>query len=85
MCGQEGYYGTGIFQVLANMEELMKQDSVDYNYTDANDDIENAFASTENMSGNDKCSISSLAIQSQIEGIPRMKLGMVHDDYDVGF
>ena len=29
MCGQEGYYGTGSFQIMLNMDEVNKMDNAD--------------------------------------------------------
>jgi len=84
MCGQEGYYGTGIFQVMANLEEMMKQEDVDYEYNDGTDDIENAFGSDAGKA-NDKCSISMMSIQSCVDNVKKVNLGKVNDDYDMGF
>jgi DNA-directed RNA polymerase beta' subunit/intein/homing endonuclease len=84
MCGQEGYYGTGIFQVMANLEEMMKQEDVDYEYTEGTDDIENAFGSDAGKA-NDKCSISKMSIQSCVDNVKKVNLGKVNDDYDMGF
>jgi DNA-directed RNA polymerase beta' subunit len=83
MCGQEGYYGTGIFQVMADMDEIMRQDSVDYNYTDAADDIEAAFG--DRIDPNDHCSASKLAIQSCVDNVRKINLGKVDDEYILGF
>jgi DNA-directed RNA polymerase II subunit RPB1 len=86
MCGQEGYYGTSAFQVLVNMDEMMKQEAVEYRHTDANDEIEEAFKANSSVGlETDKCGIPKLAIQSCVDNVKKVRLGKVDDDYDIGF
>ena len=86
MCGQEGYYGTSAFQVLVNMDEMMKQEAVEYRHTDANEEIDAAFKANSSVGlDTDKCGIPKLAIQSCVDNVKKVQLGKVDDDYDIGF
>jgi len=86
MCGQEGYYGTSAFQVLINMDEMMKHESVEYRHTDDNEDIEDAFKANQSVGlETDKCGIPKLAIQSCVDNVKKVRLGNMDDNYDIGF
>jgi DNA-directed RNA polymerase II subunit RPB1 len=86
MCGQEGYYGTSAFQVLVNIDEMMKQEAVEYRHTDANEEIDAAFKANSSVGlDTDKCGIPKLAIQSCVDNVKKIRLGKVDDDYDIGF
>jgi DNA-directed RNA polymerase II subunit RPB1 len=86
MCGQEGYYGTSAFQVLVNMDEMMKQEAVEYRHTDTNEEIEEAFKANSSVGlETDKCGIPKLAIQSCVDNVKKVRLGKVDDEYDIGF
>ena len=86
MCGQEGYYGTSAFQVLVNMDEMMKQDAIEYRHVDANEEIEEAFKANASVGlDTDKCGIPKLAIQSCVDNVKKVRLGKMDDDYDIGF
>jgi DNA-directed RNA polymerase beta' subunit len=86
MCGQEGYYGTSAFQVLVNIDEMMKQESVEYRHTDTNEEIDEAFKANSSVGlDTDKCGIPKLAIQSCVDNVKKVRLGKVDDDYDIGF
>ena len=86
MCGQEGYYGTSAFQVLVNIDEMMKQEAVEYRHTDANEEIDEAFKANSSVGlDTDKCGIPKLAIQSCVDNVKKVRLGNVDDDYDIGF
>ena len=86
MCGQEGYYGTSAFQVLVNIDEMMKQEAVEYRHTDTNEEIDEAFKANSSVGlDTDKCGIPKLAIQSCVDNVKKVRLGKVDDDYDIGF
>ena len=86
MCGQEGYYGTSAFQVLVNIDEMMKQEAVEYRHIDANEEIDEAFKANSSVGlDTDKCGIPKLAIQSCVDNVKKVRLGKVDDDYDIGF
>ena len=86
MCGQQGYFGTSAFQVLADINALMEQEPVE----DADEEdelgdniIDNAF---EGVSGqDDKCSINNLTIVNNTLNIKELDLGGADDDYDIEF
>ena len=86
MCGQEGYYGTSAFQVLVNIDEMMKQEAVEYRHTDVNEEIDEAFKANSSVGlDTDKCGIPKLAIQSCVDNVKKVRLGKMDDDYDIGF
>jgi RNA polymerase Rpb1, domain 5/RNA polymerase Rpb1, domain 7/RNA polymerase Rpb1, domain 6/Intein splicing domain len=86
MCGQEGYYGTSAFQVLVNIDEMMKQEAVEYRHTDVNEEIDEAFKANSSVGlDTDKCGIPKLAIQSCVDNVKKVRLGKMDDEYDIGF
>jgi DNA-directed RNA polymerase II subunit RPB1 len=83
MCGQEGYFGTSSFQVLLDMNKMMKfTGESKYNVMDANDEIEAAF---EMENPDDACSIHNLSMNATISNIKKENLGNVMMSYDAGF
>jgi DNA-directed RNA polymerase beta' subunit len=83
MCGQEGYFGTSCFQVLLDMNKMMKfSGESKYNVIDANDEIDAAF---EMENPDDMCSIHNLSMNATISNIKKENLGNVMMSYDVGF
>lgn len=84
MCGQQGYFGTSAFQVLADINALMEQEPVD---DDDDEDgekiIDSAFVGTDGSG--DKCSITNLTIDSNSLNIKEVDLGKTDDDYDIEF
>jgi DNA-directed RNA polymerase II subunit RPB1 len=83
MCGQEGYFGTSSFQVLLDMNKMMKfTGETKYNVMDANDEIDAAF---EMENPDDACSIHNLSMNTTITNIKKENLGSVMMSYDAGF
>jgi len=84
MCGQQGYFGTSAFQVLADINALMEQEPVD---DDDDEDgekiIDSAFVGKDGSG--DKCSITNLTIDSNSLNIKEVDLGKTDDDYDIEF
>jgi len=83
MCGQEGYFGTGSFEVvldLNKMTELAKEEK--YEYKDTNEFIDKEFAELENT--NDFCSIANMSIYSNIIDGPS-SVFQDDDDYEISF
>jgi len=79
MCGQQGYFGTGAFQVLLNISEINKLGSKSLNQKlnlskmlDINDP-------------NDPCAIPNIVINSSSEYVGSKNSGFVDDNYDPGF
>ena len=74
MCGQEGKFGTGCFQVLLDMDKLAEFNEVtDFDWTKNKEQtIEESF-NIENPS--DPCSLSNIAIQNNVSMIKKVDLG----------
>ena len=85
MCGQQGFFGTSAFQVLADINVLMRQEPVeDEDDEDANKIIDSAFEGGENSQ--DKCSTSKIAIDSNTINIKEINDGYdSNDEYDIEF
>ena len=79
MCGQEGYFGTGLFKLVLDLEEMSK---LGQKTLDKKKNIE-AMLGVEQESG--VCSIQNITIAGDASLIKEEKTGMVDDDYDPGF
>ena len=77
MCGQEGYFGTGCFQVMLDINK-MKGNKV----LEKDIDIQ-ALMSAENTSN--PCSLQNIQISNTAEFIGGKDTGVVDDEYDPGF
>ena len=79
MCGQDGYFGTSCFNVLLNLNEVIKREEVDQ-YDDENIDdlIEKEFGI---IDPNDPCNINKISQQTNVRNIKQVDLGE-SDDYD---
>jgi len=83
MCGQEGYFGTSSFQVLLDMNKMIKfGGEAKYNITNANDEIDKAF---EMEDPEDVCSIGNLSMNVTVSSIKKENLGSVKMNYNIGF
>jgi DNA-directed RNA polymerase II subunit RPB1 len=83
MCGQEGYFGTAAFQVLADMKQLLQQDVEELQINDDEKEIDEAFG---NLTASDeKCGPSELEIDSNLNNIKKVDLGEDDDDYELDF
>ena len=85
MCGQEGYYGTSAFQVVLDMEEMMKlEETIKYEQPeDEEEEIENMFGGIE--SADATCSTNKLVIQNNVVSIKSKDMGKGVDEYNPGF
>ena len=83
MCGQEGYFGTGSFEVVLDINK-MSQLATEEKYIHKNTDefIEKEFTDLENT--NDFCSISNMSIYSNIANTPENKFND-DEDYEIDF
>jgi DNA-directed RNA polymerase II subunit RPB1 len=79
MCGQEGYYGTGSFQVLLNMDEMNKLGAAKLEQKINIDDM----LQIENP--NDVCSKKNITINSSSDYINSNNTGTIDDDYELDF
>jgi DNA-directed RNA polymerase II subunit RPB1 len=81
MCGQEGLFGTAAFQVVLDINEMIKlEERYKYEYQDTNEIIEDGlFTGLEDPSN--KCSIQNLQMQTNVANIKGEELGG-ENDYD---
>ncbi len=78
MCGQNGYFGTGSFQVLLNTQKLsMVQSSSEYKKQSSIDDI------LEEEDPTNECSINNISIGSSTTNLNEVNTGTLDDDYDL--
>jgi hypothetical protein len=83
MCGQEGFFGTSLFQVVLNIEEMMALEAVSqYKPVDDAAEIENFFGKVENPL--DACSRDNLLIQNNVSNIKTIDMGD-DNNYNPGF
>lgn len=83
MVGQEGLYGTSAFQVVLDMEEMMKlQETIAYEQPDNQATIEQMFGQAESQ--DEPCSSNNLMIQNNVTTIKPSDLG-TDNDYNPGF
>jgi len=79
MCGQEGYFGTGAFQVLLNIDEVNKFESQEL---EKSIDVDNMLKVEDETSF---CSKSNIKITDNSGLISGTNTGNMVDDYDMGF
>ena len=87
MCGQEGYFGTGAFQVVLDVEEMSKLDEIiryenPQDVEAVNESIDKAFGGVESIDA--PCSTNNLVIQNNVVSIKTSELGG-DNDYNPGF
>ena len=83
MCGQEGFFGTGAFQVILDIEEAQKLDAVsEYKPVNIDDEIDNFFGNIENP--DDPCGINKISIQNNVGTIEAEDMGK-DNSYNPGF
>ena len=83
MCGQEGYFGTNAFQVVLDTDAFSQVKAAALEETDASQIIAEAFGGAGNP--DDPCSVSNLAIPSNIGTLQAEDHGGFDDGYDMGF
>ena len=78
MCGQEGYYGTGSFQIMLNIDEVNKLD---------NAELEEKININEflQVDKDDVCSKQNIVMNTSTEYINGKYSGNVSTEYDPGF
>jgi DNA-directed RNA polymerase beta' subunit len=83
MCGQEGLFGTGAFQVVLDIEELQKLEAAsEYKPIIAEDIIDKFFETVQNP--DDPCGINKIAIDNNVITINEEDMGK-DNDYNPGF
>jgi DNA-directed RNA polymerase II subunit RPB1 len=83
MCGQEGLFGTGAFQVVLDIEELQKLEAAsEYKPTNSEDIIDKFFDNVQDPE--DPCGINKIAIDNNVITIKKEDMGN-DNDYNPGF
>ena len=82
MMGQTGKFGTGVFDLVLDLEKLQSIDTGDIVRKSRNAEIESKFGKFEDET--DICSRSNIEIQNYIATVKRTDLGTCDDDYDMG-
>ena len=81
MVGQEGYYGTGSFQVLLNIKSLLSEtNKIKEKNIAENKDFDGML-----VSENDPCGKEKISIDTTIEGDDITDTGNIPDDYEMDF
>ena len=81
MCGQQGYFGTGICQVYLDMKEMLTLAEKAPTEDDPQAKIEALFGKVDNP--NDPCSTGNLSLYNNTANIATEELGEMDDDYDL--
>jgi len=83
MCGQEGFFGTSAFQVVLDIDEMIKMEAAaEYKNEDVVEEIDKFFGNIENP--NDTCSVNKISIQNNAISIKPKDMGE-DNDYNPGF
>ena len=79
MCGQDGYFGTGSFQVMLNMKKIEEMGEVKMEEKDELTEL------LDLDDENDKCSTNNISINNNANNIKTEDMGDLDDDYDIEF
>jgi len=83
MCGQEGFFGTGAFQVVLDIEEMQKLEAVsEYKPMNIEDEIDKFFGKVDNP--DDPCGVNKISIQNNVVTIKEEDMGK-DNSYNPGF
>ena len=81
MCGQQGYFGTGVCNVFLDINEMTTLAAKAPKRTKVADKIASMFGAVDNP--NDPCSASNLALNNNTANIQTEQLGEDDDDYEI--
>jgi len=82
MCGQEGMFGTNLFQTILNMDEMSTlEEVVAHEEMTEEEQVEDMYT----IKDDDKCSDSHLVIQNNVNIIKTQNSGGHDNDYNPGF
>ena len=82
MCGQEGMFGTNLFQTILNMDEMSTlEEVVAHEKMTEEEQVEDMYT----IKDDDKCSDSHLVIQNNVNIIKTQNSGGHDNDYNPGF
>ena len=83
MCGQEGFFGTSCFQVVLDIEEMVKlKAQTIYEKYNTENEINKMF---ELNNSDDKCNFNKYSVENNVVNIKSQQLGVFDKDYDPGF
>jgi DNA-directed RNA polymerase II subunit RPB1 len=83
MCGQEGFFGTGAFQVVLDIEEMQKLEAAsEYKPMNIEDEIDKFFGKVDNP--DDPCGVNKISIQNNVVTIKEEDMGK-DNSYNPGF
>jgi DNA-directed RNA polymerase II subunit RPB1 len=83
MCGQEGFFGTGAFQVVLDIEEMQNLEAVsEYKPMNVEDEIDKFFGKVDNP--DDPCGVNKISIQNNVVTIKEEDMGK-DNSYNPGF
>ena len=83
MCGQEGFFGTGAFQVILDIEQMQTlEEASEYKPMNTDDEIEKFFGAIQNP--DDPCGINKISIQNNVITIHEEDMGK-DNNYNPGF
>jgi DNA-directed RNA polymerase II subunit RPB1 len=83
MCGQEGFFGTSAFQVVLDIDEMIKMEAdAEYKNVDVVEEIDKFFGNIDNPA--DNCSVNKISIQNNAISIKPKDMGE-DNDYNPGF
>jgi len=83
MCGQEGFFGTGSFQVVLDIEYMQTLEATsEYKPLNVEDEIEKFFGKIDNP--DDPCGVNKISIQNNVITIKEEDMGK-DNNYDPGF
>ena len=82
MCGQEGYFGTGMCQVFLDINEMLTLKEKTLLEDNSQETISKMFGNVDDP--NDPCSMTNLSLYNNTTNISSENLGIMDDDYDIG-
>ena len=87
MTGQYGYFGTGAFNVLLDLQAMEKLNGnpEKISHNDYREKIENAFRQKDEEEKNNPCTIDNVTIDNNLSSTIVNESKCLDDDYDMGF
>jgi DNA-directed RNA polymerase beta' subunit len=83
MMGQTGYFGTGCFQLVMDMDMMQSVEDDEVNTVEKQDEIDKLFGGLEDST--DTCSKKNVTIKNNLVAITESNIGKIDDDYELGF
>ena len=83
MCGQQGFFGTSSFQILADINIMLQHDAQDED--DDNNDAIIESALDETGTAIDNCHVTKLSLENNAINVHSVDMGKDETDYDIEF